>query len=169
MNMTHYMQLLAENQPWNLILFMAIPVICAETLAISELYLLFTRKFDSRVRALNRVTGVFVGLYFIGIILYLLPNAVIPLTRSGEWRSWVDMLAVGAYLLSGLPMILIAGLELGLISRQGNPQHKLKLHAICVAAFLVLAHVAMIFGMLNPDLFITAPVHQMATMPGMSE
>ena len=28
MNMTHYMSLLSDNQPWNLIIFMAIPVIC---------------------------------------------------------------------------------------------------------------------------------------------
>jgi hypothetical protein len=27
--MTHYMELLATNQPWNLIIFMAIPVIFA--------------------------------------------------------------------------------------------------------------------------------------------
>ncbi|HEY5587685.1 MAG TPA: DUF6803 family protein, partial [Candidatus Paceibacterota bacterium] len=27
MNMTHYMELLTANQPWNLIMFMAIPVI----------------------------------------------------------------------------------------------------------------------------------------------
>ena len=27
MNMTHYMELLATNQPWNLIIFMAIPVV----------------------------------------------------------------------------------------------------------------------------------------------
>ena len=47
MNMTHYMELLAVNQPWNLIIFMAIPVVLAETLAITELYLLFTRKFRS--------------------------------------------------------------------------------------------------------------------------
>ena len=46
MNMTHYMELLATNQPWNLIIFMAIPVILAETLAITELYLLFSRKFE---------------------------------------------------------------------------------------------------------------------------
>lgn len=26
--MTHYMELLATNQPWNLLIFMAIPVIC---------------------------------------------------------------------------------------------------------------------------------------------
>ena len=41
MNMTHYMELLAVNQPWNLILFMAIPVILAETVAITELFILF--------------------------------------------------------------------------------------------------------------------------------
>jgi len=46
MNMTHYMQLLADNQPWNLMLFMAIPIVLAETLAITELYILFTRRFD---------------------------------------------------------------------------------------------------------------------------
>jgi hypothetical protein len=44
--MTHYVELLAVNQPWNLIIFMAIPVILAETLAITELYILFTRKFS---------------------------------------------------------------------------------------------------------------------------
>ncbi len=26
MNMTHYMELLAVNQPWNLIIFMAVPI-----------------------------------------------------------------------------------------------------------------------------------------------
>ena len=43
MNMTHYMELLAVNQPWNLLIFMAVPVVLAETLAITEFYLLFTR------------------------------------------------------------------------------------------------------------------------------
>ena len=41
MNMTHYMSLLADNQPWNLIIFMAIPVICAEALTISEFFIIF--------------------------------------------------------------------------------------------------------------------------------
>ena len=44
-DMTHYMELLAQNQPWNLIIFMAIPVICAETIAITELMILFKRNF----------------------------------------------------------------------------------------------------------------------------
>ena len=84
MNMTHYMELLATNQPWNLIIFMAIPVVLAETVAITELYILYTRKLHGWVRSLNRLTGVMVGLYFIGIIAYLLVNAVMPITRAGE-------------------------------------------------------------------------------------
>lgn len=43
MNMTHYMSLLADNQPWNLIIFMAIPVIFAETITITEFIILFTK------------------------------------------------------------------------------------------------------------------------------
>ena len=51
MPMTHYMALLAANQPWNLILFMAIPVILAETVAITELFILFSRNFHGPLRA----------------------------------------------------------------------------------------------------------------------
>ena len=36
MSMTHYMGLVSINQPWNLLLFMAVPVILAETLAITD-------------------------------------------------------------------------------------------------------------------------------------
>jgi hypothetical protein len=50
MNMTHYMELLASNQPWNLLIFMALPVVLAETVAITELYILYTRKFDTWVK-----------------------------------------------------------------------------------------------------------------------
>lgn len=41
MSMTAYMALLAANQPWNLILFMVIPVACAETLVASEFFVLY--------------------------------------------------------------------------------------------------------------------------------
>lgn len=63
--MTHYMELLASNQPWNLILFMAIPVILAEAVAITELYILFTGKRDGKIGALSRFAGVTGGVYFI--------------------------------------------------------------------------------------------------------
>ena len=70
MQMTHYMELLATNQPWNLIMFMAIPVVLAETVAITELYILFTRNTRTWVRTLNKWAGIVVGVYFLGVFIF---------------------------------------------------------------------------------------------------
>ncbi|WP_375539545.1 DUF6803 family protein [Planktothrix sp. FACHB-1365] len=43
-------------------------------------------------------------------------------------------------------------LELDLIGKHKSEESKLKLHATFVAVFLVVAHIAMIFGMLSPSL-----------------
>ena len=163
MNMTHYMQLLADNQPWNLLIFMAIPVVLAETLAITELYILFTRKFDGFVYHLNRFSGTTVGLYFIGVIAYLMTTAVLPITRNNEWRTAIDVIAVGSYLIGGLPLIWIALQEFGFVNKTLDQMGKLKVHAICVALFLVFGHIAMIAGMLDPSLlgYKGATTHQM--------
>lgn len=150
--MTHYMELLAANQPWNLLIFMAIPVICAETLAISELIILFTRNLNGMAKKVSKITGIFAGLYFLGIFIYLLFNAVIPLTLTGGWRGPADVIAVGFYLLGVIPFLGMLLLEIGVIGRKKDAVSKLKLHAIFVGIFLVVAHVAMIFGMLSPDL-----------------
>ncbi len=152
--MTHYMELLATNQPWNLILFMAIPVILAEFIAVSELYILFTRDFNGLIRRLNRWAGIAVGVYFTGVFLYLLVNAVLPITQTGAWRGIADVIAVGFYLLGIVPLGAIALLELGLLGRGQDDLGKLKIHAGLVGLFLVVAHIAMIFGMLNPALLM---------------
>jgi hypothetical protein len=152
MNMTHYMELLATNQPWNLILFMAVPVILAETVAITELYILYTRRLDGWVRDLNRMAGIAVGIYFFGVIVYLTLTAVLPITRAGEWRTALDVIAVGSYLLGGVPLVLIALQDLGLLHRGLTAERKLAHHAAYVAVFLVFAHVAMVAGMADPSL-----------------
>ena len=164
MNMTHYMELLAVNQPWNLIIFMAIPIILAETLAITELYLLFTRKFEGAVYYLNRFSGIAVGVYFIGIIYYIITNAVIPITKASEWRTVIDVIAVSTYVIAGLPLIWIALQEMGLVNRALDQMGKLKIHAVCVALFLVFGHIAMIAGMLDPSIlgYKGTNTHQMS-------
>ena len=50
MDMTHYMELLATNQPWDLLIFMAIPVILAETLTATEVFVTFGRLYDGPLR-----------------------------------------------------------------------------------------------------------------------
>ena len=152
--MTHYMELLATNQPWNLIIFMAIPVIFAEFIAVTELYILLGRGENQHLRQWNKIAGIIIGIYFTGVFLYLFFNAVVPLTMGGGWRGIADVIAVGFYLLGIIPLGGLALMGLGVIGKKINEQAQLKLHATFVAIFLVVAHVAMIFGMLNPTLLM---------------
>lgn len=152
MLMTHYMELLASNQPWNLLIFMALPVVLAETVAITELYILYTRKFDTWVRQVNRIASILVGIAFVGIIAYLMFTAVIPITSAGAWRTWIDVVAVSTYLIGGVPMVLLALQELGLIHRAESEERRLARHATYVAVFLVFAHIAMVAGMMDPGI-----------------
>ena len=162
MSMTHYMSLLASNQPWNLIIFMAIPVICAETLTISEFFIIFNRDQKGGLRTLNKVVGIFDGFYFTGIFIYLFFTAVIPLTSTGGWHTWVDVLAVGFYLSGVVFLLPIALMELGIMFKNKTAEEKMKIHFILVGGFLVVAHIAMIFGMVNPEI-----ISKMSTMPSM--
>lgn len=159
MNMTHYMELLAVNQPWNLLLFMAVPVVLAETVAISELWLLYTRVYTGPVRSLNRLAGILGGVYFVGVFVYLLLNAVMPLTAGGAWRGPADVIAVLSYLAGVVPLGAIALIDLGILAKNRDEHAKMGLHAAMVGVFLVVAHIAMIFGMMDPTLMMsgTAP------------
>jgi hypothetical protein len=153
MAMTHYMELLATNQPWNLLLFMAIPVILAEFIAVTELYILLNPQERKGLRNWNAWAGIVLGFYFLGIFVYLFFNAVVPLTQTGGWRGPADVIAVSFYLLGVVPLFAMALMGLGILGKNRSEHSKLWLHATFVAIFLVVAHVAMIFGMLNPMLF----------------
>jgi hypothetical protein len=151
MGMTHYMELLASNQPRNLLVFMAVPVILAETLAITELAILFRRgATPAWVRTTSRVAGLMAGPIMLAIAVHLVMNAVVPLSVYGAWRGPADIIAVGFYLSGAIPLGGITLVELGLIGRSGTA---LKWHATFIAIFLAVAHIAMIFGMLAPSVF----------------
>lgn len=65
---------------------------------------------------------------------------------------FMDVVAVTFYLLGIVPFLGMALLDLGLIFRNKSVEEKLKIHVIFVSIFLVVAHVAMIFGMVDPSL-----------------
>jgi hypothetical protein len=149
MNMTHYMELLATNQPWNLLIFMAIPVILAETLTATEFFVIFGRLYNGPLRQFNKIVGIALGFYFLGIFAYLI-TTVVPYI---VWRGYSDIIAVGFYLSGVIFLFGIALLELGFIAKNTGKDAKMKLHFLLLIGFLVVAHIAMIFGMLNPALF----------------
>ena len=148
MNMTNYMQLLADNQPWNLILFMAVPVVLAETVAICEIWGLAAALPESSGFAkARRAATVMAAVWMAGVVAWLVPNAVMPLTSTDGWRGAFDVVAVGCYLLGAVPMWLMA-----LPGAAGDEPEKKKRRAILLGTFLVLAHVAMVFGLADPTL-----------------
>lgn len=178
-SMTHYMALIMGNQPWNLLIFMAIPVILAETLTITEFIVLFNKKKngtafgevaaelestqlfnkqkESTAKKINKFVGIVGGLYFTVIFAYLLATAAIPLTINGEWDTWVDVVALGFYLSRVLCLLPIALMDLGLIFKNKSEEEKLQIHFKLIVVFLIVAHINMIFGMLSPDVVRMAP------------
>ena len=148
MSMTHYMELLAVNQPWNLIIYMVIPVALAEALVATEFFVVYNRAYSGALRTFNKWLGIVLGFYFLGIFLQL-GTMVVP---SIEWRGPADVLAVGFYLSGVLPLFSIALLELGIIGKGKSPAEQMKLHFILLTVFLVVAHIAMVFGMVDPQI-----------------
>jgi uncharacterized protein DUF6803 len=132
---THYMGLLMANQPWNLLLFMALPF------AVIYLGLLPAALglFPSR---LGRVAVAFLAVYLTVVSVYLVRWAVVPLTDGNGWRGPVDLIAVGGYVLTAVPILVLAGLTFS-----GGSA---KAQTWWAWAALVVAHVAMTFGMMAP-------------------
>jgi hypothetical protein len=145
------MGLIADNQPWNLIIFMAIPVFMAETLVGTEFFVVFRHLTDGPLRKFNKVLGIILGLYMAGIFIKM--ATIIP---GIEWNTWVDPIAVFGYTLGALPLVGVALLELGLIFKNRSEEDKMKIHFILITCFLVLGHVAMVFGMVNPSILKSA-------------
>lgn len=149
MNMTHYMELLATNQPWNLIRFMVVPVVFAETLVAIEFLIVYYRKTSGPLKTASKVLSSIISLYFTFVVFFPLLFTVIP---GIQWRTPVDFIAVWSYLLGVIPFGAMALLDLGITGKNKNSEEKMKLHFIWLTVFLVIAHVAMIFGMVNPQI-----------------
>lgn len=149
MNMTHYMELLATNQPWNLLRFMIIPVVFAETLVAIEFLIVYYRKTSGALKTTSKILSVSAAVYFTLAVFLPLIFTTLP---GIKWRTPVDFIAVWSYLLGVIPFIVMALIDLDLISKNKTADEKIKLHFIWLTVFLVVAHVAMIFGMINPEI-----------------
>lgn len=94
---------------------------------------------------------------FTGILIYLLFNAVIPITSNGEWHGWIDVVAVGFYLLEIIPLLGMALLELNILYKHKSQEERLKIHSVFVGMFLILSHIVMITGMIDPTIVSDMP------------
>ena len=148
--MTHYMELLSLNQPYNLILFMVIPVGLTELLVAMEFLTMYHMDSGKNTgfKAVGKFAGIVLGVYFTALVIYFMAK-IYP---SIKWRGYADVIAIYSYLIGVIPLLGIALLELNLIYKNASEKAKLKLHFCLLIFFLIVGHVAMIFGMVDPTI-----------------
>ena len=158
MSMTNYMELLMTNQPWNLIMFMVIPVGLAECLVATEFYTLYLRdKGNTFWKTINKSLGIVAGIYFAFVVIFIITH-ILP---QIEWRGAVDVIAVISYLCGVVPLLSITLLEFGIIGKNLNENEKIRLHFLLLIGFLIVSHVAMVFGMVDPGINAEHQMHDM--------
>ena len=150
MVMTHYMELLSLNQPYNLILYMVIPMGLAELLVAMEFFTMYHMDSGKNTgfKAVSKFVGIVLGVYFTALVIYFLAK-IYPTIK---WRGYADIIAIYSYLIGVIPLLGIALLELNLIYKNASEKAKLKLHFCLLIFFLIVGHVAMIFGMVDPTI-----------------
>ena len=148
--MTHYMELLSLNQPYNLILYMVIPMGLAELLVAMEFFTMYHMDSGKNAgfKAVSKFVGIVLGVYFTALVIYFLAK-IYPTIK---WRGYADVIAIYSYLIGVIPLLGIALLELNLIYKNASQKAKLKLHFCLLIFFLIVGHIAMIFGMVDPTI-----------------
>ena len=74
MVMTHYMELLSLDQPYNLILYMVIPMGLAELLVAMEFFTMYHMDSGKNAgfKAVSKFVGIVLGVYFTALVIYFL-------------------------------------------------------------------------------------------------
>ena len=157
MVMTHYMELLSLYEPWFLILFMLVPMVLAETiLAAGAFSLLYKDSRSEKWDSLSHVCGLILGVFFIVATVYIVTSYMPTI----QWRGPIDYISIWAYVLGVIPAVLILLQELGIIFKGLDTTAKIKKHIVLMILFVLFTHLAMVFGMADPQLAGYVPPKQ---------
>ena len=157
MVMTHYMELLSLHEPWFLILFMLVPMVLAETiLAAGAFSLLYKDSRSEKWDSLSHVCGLILGVFFIVATVYIVTSYVPTI----QWRGPIDYISIWAYVLGVIPAVLILLQELGIIFKGLDATAKIKTNIVLMILFVLFTHLAMVFGMADPQLAGYVPPKQ---------
>jgi hypothetical protein len=133
---THYMGLLMANQPWNLLIFMVVPFVLIYGGLVPP-------KLGLVPPSVERLITPVLAVYYSATAVYLIRYAAWPLTTGDGWRGPADWIAVLGYIATAVPVL---GLTIATFASASDRARNWWLYSV-----LVLAHVAMSFGMLAPS------------------
>lgn len=155
MLMTQYMSLLMANSPYNLIFFMVVPMVIAETIAITEIVLLFSSKPLLKVYSLNSICTFISGIVMLVLGFLFIKELVLPANEQNLWKGWIDYASALLFMAAVIPLVLMSLLQVNLIFRKANKRTKMAVKIVLLSIYLVTSHAAMVFGMLDPALGMT--------------
>lgn len=155
MLMTQYMSLLMANSPYNLIFFMVVPMVIAETIAITEIILLFSSKPLLKVHSLNSICTFISGIVMLVLVFLFIKELVLPANEQNLWKGWIDYASALLFMVAVVPLVLMSLLQINLIFRKANKRAKMAVKIVLLSIYLVTSHAAMVFGMLDPALGMT--------------
>ena len=151
------MELLSLHEPWFLILFMLVPMVLAETiLAAGAFSLLYKDNRSEKWDSLSHVCGLILGIFFIVATVFIVTSYVPTI----QWRGPIDYISIWAYVLGVIPAVLILLQELGIIFKGLDATAKIKKHIVLMILFVLFTHLAMVFGMADPQLAGYVPPKQ---------
>jgi hypothetical protein len=129
-------KLTLRRRLWNLLIFMAVPfVLIYGGLVPTELGLV--------PPSVGRLVTPVLAIYYSTAAVYLIRYAAWPLTIGGGWRGPADWIAVLGYIATAVPIL---GLTIATFTSASERARNWWFYPV-----LVLAHVAMTFGMLAPS------------------
>ena len=155
MLITQYMSLLMANSPYNLIFFMVVPMVIAETIAITEIVLLFSSKPLLKVHSLNSICTFISGIVMLVLGFLFIKELVLPANEQNLWKGWIDYASALLFMAAVIPLVLMSLLQVNLIFRKANKRTKMAVKIVLLSIYLVTSHAAMVFGMLDPALGMT--------------
>ena len=155
MLMTQYMSLLMANSPYNLIFFMVVPMVIAETIAITEIVLLFSSKPLLKVHSLNSICTFISGIVMLVLVFLFIKELVLPANEQNLWKGWIDYASALLFMVAVVPLVVMSLLQVNLIFRKANNRTKMAVKIVLLSIYLVTSHAAMVFGMLDPALGMT--------------
>lgn len=149
------MSLLMANSPYNLIFFMVVPMVIAETIAITEIVLLFSSKPLLKVHSLNSICTFISGIVMLVLVFLFIKELVLPANEQNLWKGWIDYASALLFMVAVVPLVLMSLLQVNLIFRKANNRTKMAVKIVLLSIYLVTSHAAMVFGMLDPALGMT--------------
>lgn len=149
------MSLLMANSPYNLIFFMVVPMVIAETIAITEIVLLFSSKPLLKVHSLNSICTFISGIVMLVLVFLFIKGVVLPANEQNLWKGWIDYASALLFMAAVIPLVLMSLLQVNLIFRKANKRTKMAVKIVLLSIYLVTSHAAMVFGMLDPALGMT--------------